>query len=429
MQSVDKPQLLSLGRKDTQRLLEVYVRRSLSLNDGADAECRHRVKPRKWVTRAKKSQRVRRHSSDSSAHLSPGEVLDTRTFLVTPLEPPITFLQSEDYAGPEGFVEPGVCVDPDVQAQSEVHGHTGDHVDLEVHADTEDHAEPKKKPKKSNKKGKKSFFKTFLSLFSRKESDEKEERDPSPERMGSGTPPDTPQEVFCIPVSEFSSGGTQHSPRLGKSVKIKNLRKKFSFRSTGESKKPEKPTTLNLSSKVHMPEVVSVEPTNTYYEKVSEELKKIVKEVKESPTAENHVAFGKTLAVDSRVAAKDAETIENIISLLKQQGDAINVQVMADGSVSSFFQDLSYSSFQQLADRYVQEEIPSHLPQQTTAPELVRFAFTLDFTARMAGLSNQAVCRIMGFGNQYLEDRFTQLSRTTSGESQVKEVQNFNAPD
>lgn len=91
------------------------------------------------------------------------------------------------------------------------------------------------------------------------------------------------------------------------------------------------------------------------------------------------------------------------------------LQVMADGSVSSFFRNLSYSSFQQLADRYVQEEIPSHLPQQTTAPELVRFAFTLDFTARMAGLSNQAVCRIMGFGNQYLEDRFTQLSRTTSG--------------
>ncbi|XP_023689834.1 uncharacterized protein [Paramormyrops kingsleyae] len=428
MQSVDKPQLLSLGRKDTQRLLEVYVRRSLSLNDGSEAENRQRLKPRKWVTRAKKSQRVRRHSSDSSAHLSPWEVLDTRTFQVTPLEPPTALLQSEDYAGPEGYVEPGVCVDPDVQAQS-VHGHTGDHVDLEDQADPEDRAEPKKKPKKSNKKGKRSFFKTFLSLFSRKESDEKEERDPSPERMGGGTPPDTPQEVFCIPVSEFSSGGTQQSPRLGKSVKIKSLRKKFSFRSTGESKKPEKPTTLNLSSKVHIPEVVSVEPTNTYYEKVSEELKKIVKEVKESPTAENPVPFGKTLAVGSTVDAKDEETIENIIGLLKQQGDAINVQVMADGSVSSFFRNLSYSSFQQLADRYVQEEIPSHLSQQTTAPELVRFAFTLDFTARMAGLSNQAVCRIMGFGNQYLEDRFTQLSRTTSGESQAKEVQNFNAPD
>lgn len=58
-------QLISVPHKDTIRLLEVYVKRSLSLNDGA-LEGKGSRRKEKWVTLPKKQ---RRHSSDPSLHL------------------------------------------------------------------------------------------------------------------------------------------------------------------------------------------------------------------------------------------------------------------------------------------------------------------------------------------------------------------------
>lgn len=87
--------------------------------------------------------------------------------------------------------------------------------------------------------------------------------------------------------------------------------------------------------------------------------------------------------------------------------------------MSSFFQKLTYNNFQLLADRYV-ADIPDPLPQRTaTPPQLVKLAFTLDFTAKVAGLSSQAVGRIMGFGNQYIQNRFTQMTSVNCQVSQV----------
>ena len=69
---------------------------------------------------------------------------------------------------------------------------------------------------------------------------------------------------------------------------------------------------------------------------------------------------------------------------------------------------MSYTSFQKLADTYVemspvQSKHPTVLP---TAPELVKLAFTLDFTARVASLSRQNIGHITGLGTRYLDDRF-----------------------
>ncbi len=64
-----------------------------------------------------------------------------------------------------------------------------------------------------------------------------------------------------------------------------------------------------------------------------------------------------------------------------------------------------------MADQYVQSEVPNNKTQPpVVAPELVKFAFTLDFTARVANLHRQATGQVMGFGNQYLQDRFTHMS-------------------
>lgn len=66
-----KPQVLFVGAKDSKRLLEVYVKRSLSLNDGSHCSTQRERRPHKWVTAAERDKRERKHSSDISLHLKP----------------------------------------------------------------------------------------------------------------------------------------------------------------------------------------------------------------------------------------------------------------------------------------------------------------------------------------------------------------------
>lgn len=55
-----------------------------------------------------------------------------------------------------------------------------------------------------------------------------------------------------------------------------------------------------------------------------------------------------------------------------------------------------------------EEASPIHNPPNVlpTAPELVKLAFTYDFTAKVARLSKQNVGHITGLGYQYLQERF-----------------------
>ncbi|NXX82025.1 B2L14 protein, partial [Urocolius indicus] len=69
---------------------------------------------------------------------------------------------------------------------------------------------------------------------------------------------------------------------------------------------------------------------------------------------------------------------------------------------------MSYSSFKHLADAYVHEEMRSSRPG--ASPQEIQFAFTVHLTAKVAGIYNQAVNRVMGFGTRYLEDSFAPLS-------------------
>ncbi|KAG5274922.1 hypothetical protein AALO_G00141630 [Alosa alosa] len=152
-----------------------------------------------------------------------------------------------------------------------------------------------------------------------------------------------------------------------------------------------------------------VEPTDSYYENVSDELKKIVTEVMDSPT-EEHVALvpGAPPTETDTQSLSTEEVTDRLIALIKQQGDVLDAKMKESPSLTSFFQGLTYGSFQQLADQYVQSETPAQpVEDQVVAPELVKLAFTLDFTARVAGLSRHSHSHIMGMGNRYLQDRFT----------------------
>ncbi|NWI33429.1 B2L14 protein, partial [Sula dactylatra] len=69
---------------------------------------------------------------------------------------------------------------------------------------------------------------------------------------------------------------------------------------------------------------------------------------------------------------------------------------------------MSYSSFKDLADAYVHNEMTASRPN--IDPQEIQFALTVHLTAKVAGICNQAVNRIMGFGTRYLEDSFAPLS-------------------
>ncbi|KAI4890133.1 hypothetical protein NFI96_021221 [Prochilodus magdalenae] len=335
-------QLLFIDQRSASRLLEVYVKRSLSLNDAGGLR-KQRLKSRKWVTLNVAGGQARRASSDSSTHrLSIEKILKP----TEPLQPPQSdgTLQSSRLGG--GDVE--------------------------------------KKTRKTPERARKSFLRVVSHWFSKK---------------GSETKPEPPRPETCsldVKAEEVS-----------KVVKKKHSFRKLSFRSVEKSESLRKTSALTPEDVVRLPHAVSVEPTSTYFEKVSEELERIVKEVKTKPDGGADGGLH-AAALEEQSAAPD-DAVERIISLLKQHGDAMDVKIQKNTKIHSFFQRLTYNSFQQLADCYL-----SQIPQPVnrvphTAPELVQLAFTLDFTAKLAGLSSQAVSRIMGFGNQYLQDRFTQI--------------------
>lgn len=159
---------LSLPHKDTIQLLEVYVKRSLSLNDSTLGQKKAK-KREKWVTTEKKP---RRSSSDPSISL--GDVLNRReSTAISVVEPQI--------------IQPERCLE-----------------------------ESEKPTKKSKKTKKPSFWKNVLGFFSRKSNEDKNDEE---ERPSEATK--TSEAVStCLPVTPVSS--------QKKSLRRKSLRRRFS---------------------------------------------------------------------------------------------------------------------------------------------------------------------------------------------------------
>ncbi|XP_061689772.1 uncharacterized protein LOC133508078 [Syngnathoides biaculeatus] len=320
--------VISVAPNDTRRLLEVYVKRSLSLC-GESAGISRAERELKWVTIPK---RHRRHSSDPSIHLALGMSEDSRVPTISSADPP-----------------------PDNQVR--------------------------KVPKKNKKL---SLWKNFLDLFSRKSTEEKDEEPACPDDPPAASDNDLDLGSVCLPAS---------TPASSTKKSLKGLKRRFSKRRLSLMKF-NKREELNAEDITSIEAVVSVEPTISYYEKVSEELERILHEVKENEEAET---------------MSDEEVINRIIDLTKEHGDAMDNKIKDNATLSNFFKGMSYSSFRSLVDDYLENEASPTLAQPTvlpTAPELVKLAFTLDITARVAGLSRQNVGHITGLGNRYLQDRF-----------------------
>ncbi|XP_060925768.1 uncharacterized protein LOC132999974 isoform X2 [Limanda limanda] len=333
-QGLNNGQLIYVPHKDTIRLLEVFVKRSLSVNDGSLSK-KGMERKEKWVTK-----KDRRHSSDPSLHLA-GESIDIESF--------IAIKPSTDL--PETFAK-----------------------------------EPKKQKKKSWKNRKPSFWKSMVGFFSGKSSEDRDEDSATDPSRDSTLEPNSEAAITCLPTTPAAS--------LKKSSRKKTMKRRFSKRRISLIK-PNRPGKDLIAADISdFGALTRVEPTEAYYEKVSEELEKIVLEVKVKEEDQD---------------LTHEEVINRIITLTKKEGDAMDIKMKDNPTLNHFFKSMSYGAFQKLADAYLEKEAtPTHNPPTVlpTAPELVNLAFTLDFTAMVAGLSRQNASHITGLGNRYLQDRF-----------------------
>lgn len=184
-------QLIFVPHKDTVRLLEVYVRRTLSLNDGTLGD-RRAQKKEKWVTMPRKE---RRHSSDPSLHLAGGF--------------------NDEEIGTFSAVEPPADVPKTLPEEPE---------------------KPTKKPKKS----KPSFWKNLFGVFYRKSNQEKDDEPDGPSEV-----PEVSQEeeasdavTACLPTTPVTS-------QRRKSTRKKSLKRRFSKRRLSLTKQSKSGRDLN----------------------------------------------------------------------------------------------------------------------------------------------------------------------------------------
>lgn len=183
-------QLISVPHRDTIRLLEVYVKRSLSLND-SEYEDNKPKRREKWVTTPR---RKRLHSSDPSLHI-PELPKDTEIGLFTVCESSLNHPEKTD----------------------------------------EESQKPTKKSK--NKKG--SFWKNLLSFFSPKNNEEKsEEEDDAPEI------PNHPQPEGSTDSVTSYLPNTANTSQKRKILRKKPIRRRFSKQRLSLTK-------LNRSGKEH----------------------------------------------------------------------------------------------------------------------------------------------------------------------------------
>lgn len=182
-------QLISVPHKDTVRLLEVYIKRSLSLNDGNLGDKKAKRKE-KWVTVPRKQ---RRHSSDPSLHFTEGrddEGIDTFSAVETPSNPPETIEE-----------------------------------------------EPEKHTKKSKKNKKPSFWKSLAGIFSRKS--EEEDGPPEAPEVSQAEEPFDNKSAFL----PSAPAGSQKK----KSSRKKALRRRFSKRRLSLTKQNRSGKDLNYA--------------------------------------------------------------------------------------------------------------------------------------------------------------------------------------
>nr|XP_009479816.1 PREDICTED: apoptosis facilitator Bcl-2-like protein 14 [Pelecanus crispus] len=388
--------ILSLDRQGAKKVLEIYVRRSLSCCENSlVAQKRRQERARE---RGRKAGRLQRSKSDfcnySCARLSP---------------------KKDQEEGPK-TPDLDEALDDDSKAPGEV---------------PKEEPKPKKKSTKNSSQGKtqRSWFKSFLNFLLKKSpEDPKENTGQKAKEKDAKAPHSSKPEGAKRPGGESST-----SPPLGRAPKRRpTLKKVFSFKKHTEEEQGEeaagarakRPSCLPLRH-VHAPVTpADVEQPDGYYARVSEEIGLIVQ------GSESQGSRARGCGEPPQPACADGvdEAIRRIVALIQSAGNELDRQVKKDAQLQMFFRDMSYSSFKNLADAYVHKEMTANRPDVN--PQEIQFAFAVHLTAKVAGICNQAVNRIMGFGTRYLQDSFAPLSYSKILQDREKfNTDNCESPD
>lgn len=242
------PQLLSVGENDSKRLLEVYVKRSLSLNDGAQCPRRLEQRSHKWVTIAERKKRDRKHSSDTSLNLSlensiadedvgqeafaasepdkKDETSSEKKFKKWKIKGSMRRNESNSKLK-KGFQLDKGKEDDEVSPLST--NTAGD-----VHTKRSDKLEPsseERKPKDGKKSKKPTVWKSFLNWFSKGNQEKEQDLPPAEESLlvsGASSP-----QISCLPLPETLSKNDS-GLRRSKNMKKKQSRRSAKWRRSGD---------------------------------------------------------------------------------------------------------------------------------------------------------------------------------------------------
>ncbi|XP_026720270.1 apoptosis facilitator Bcl-2-like protein 14 isoform X3 [Athene cunicularia] len=388
--------ILSLDRQGAKKVLEIYVRRSLSC-------CENSLVAKKTLQegarrRGRKADGLQRSKSDfskySCAKLSP----------------------RKDQEEEPKAQDPDKALDDESKAPKEV---------------SKEELEPKRKSTKNSSQGKtqRTWFKSFLNfLFKKSPEEQKENAGQKAKEKDAKAPHSSKPEG-----GKRSGGDLSTSPPLGRAPKRRSsLKRVFSFKKHVEEERGEaaagarakRPSCLPLQHVQAPTTAADAEQPDGYYARVSEEIGLIVQ------GSESQGSRARGCGEPPRPASADGvdEAIRRIVALLQTAGDELDRQVKEDVRLRMFFRDMSYSSFKNLADAYVHKEMTASRPDVN--PQEIQFAFAVHLTAKVAGICNQAVNRIMGFGTRYLEDSFAPLSYSKILQDKEKfSTDNCESPD
>ncbi|RMB99420.1 hypothetical protein DUI87_24157 [Hirundo rustica rustica] len=390
--------ILSLDRREAKKVLEIYVKRSLSCHENSLVA--KKTLQEKDRGRGRKMDGLQRSESDFSTYpgAKPRPRKDQEERLKTP--------DLEEALG------------DDSKTPQEV---------------PKEELKAKKKSTKNSSQGKTqhsgskpTWLKGFLNLFKKSPEDQKE-----------NTGQKAKEKDVKAPQSSKPEGAKKHrvdsstSPALGRGLKKKpSLKKVFSLKKHGEEERGEpgsgarskRPSCLPLRH-VLGPAQPEEEQPDGCYTQVSQE----VGPIEQGRESRGSRAGGREEPPQPPSTDGVDEAIQRIVALLRSAGDELDRQVREDARLQLFFRDMSYSSFKNLADAYVQRELTASRPNVN--PQEIQFAYTVHLTATVAGICSQAVNRIMGFGTRYLDDSFAPYGKILQQKREKLRTDHCDSPD
>ncbi|XP_027521572.1 apoptosis facilitator Bcl-2-like protein 14 [Corapipo altera] len=391
--------ILSLDRQGAKKVLEIYVRRSLSCRENPPGA--KQTLQEKTGGQGRKTDGLQRSESDfctySGAKSSPKKNQ----------EEGLKVLDLEE------------ALDDDSKAPQEV---------------PKEGPKPKRKSTKNSSQGKTqhsgskpTWLKSFLNFFFKRSPEDQKENagQKAKEKDAKASQGSKPEGAKKHRVDSSTSPVPGRAPKRKTSIK-----KVFSLKKHGEEERGEtgsgartkRPGCLPLRHVLAPATPAEVEQPDGYYTEVSEEIGLIVQGSESQERRAN--GFGEppqppgTDGVD--------EPIRRIVALLRSAGDELDRQMREDARLQLFFRDMSYSSFKDLADAYVRREMTAS--RADANPQEIQFAFTVHLTATLAGICSQAVNRIMGFGTRYLEDSFAPYGKILQNREKLR-TDHCDSPD